>query len=100
MENVLTFNIIIKDRPEQTNTTAKKTKHKRRFKRTLIHIINLSKYELTHGETSLLSKGLNFIPTPKRNTQLNSYRTYYYLDRRLRLQYFFPPRLSYNHRIN
>ena len=40
------------DRPEQTNTTAKKTKHQRRFKRTLTHIINVSKYQLTHGETS------------------------------------------------
>ena len=67
------------DRSQQTNTTTKKTKHQRRFKRTLTHIISLSKYQLIPGEISLLSKGLNFIPAPKRNTQLNCYRTYYYL---------------------
>ena len=28
-------------------------------------IVNLSEYELDNDERSLLSKGLNFIPTPK-----------------------------------
>ena len=53
-------------RTKQTNTTAKETKHQRRFQRTITHIINISKYKLTPGETSLLPKGLNFIPTPKK----------------------------------
>ena len=46
------------------STTTEKTEHQRRFKRTLTYIIiNLSRYHLTPGEKSLLSKGLNFIPT-------------------------------------
>ena len=77
------------DRPEQTNTTAKKTKHQRRFKRTLTHIINLSKYLLTHGENSLLSKGLNFIPTPKKEHPAKLLQDILLFDRRLRLKYFF-----------
>ena len=46
------------DRLRPTSTTiTEKTKHQRRFKRTLTHnIINLSRYQLTPGETSLLSK--------------------------------------------
>ena len=37
-----------KNRPRQTNsTTIEKTKHHRSFKRTLTHIINLSKHHLT-----------------------------------------------------
>ena len=77
------------DRPEQTKTTAKKTKHQRRFKRTLTHIINLSKYQPTHGETSLLSKGLNFIPTPKKEHPAKLLQDILLFDRRLRLKYFF-----------
>ena len=43
-----------------------KRQNTRRFKRTLTHnIINLSRYQLTPGEISLLSKGHNFLPTPK-----------------------------------
>ena len=76
-------------RPKQTNTTTKEAKHQRRFKRTITLIINFSKYQLTPGETSLLSKGLNFISTPKKNTQQNYYRTYYCLIEDLRLKYFF-----------
>ena len=52
-------------RSKQTNSTTKETKHKRRFQRTITHITNISKYKLTPGETSLLSKGLNFIPKQK-----------------------------------
>ena len=76
-------------RPEQTNTTTKKTKHQRRFKRTLTYIINLSKHELTHGESSLLSKGLNFIPTPKKVHPAKLLRDILLFDRRLRIKYFF-----------
>ena len=76
-------------RPNQTNTTTKETKHQRRFKRTIIHIINLSKYQLTPGETSLLSKGLNFIPTPKKEHPAKLLQDILLFDRRLRLKYFF-----------
>ena len=79
------------DRSEQTNTTTKtkKTKHQRRFRRTLTHIINLSKYQLTPGEISLLSKGLNFIPTPKKECPAKLLQDILLYDRRLRLKYFF-----------
>ena len=77
------------NRPRQTDTTAKKTKHQRRFKRTLTHIINLSRYKLTPGEISLLSKGLNFIPTPKKDHPAKLLQDILLFDRRLRLKYFF-----------
>ena len=62
------------------STTTEKTKHLRRFKRTLTHnIINLSRHQLTPGEISLLSKGLNFIPRQIKNTKANLYWIFYYL---------------------
>ena len=54
------------DRLEQTNTTTKRQNTREGLRGPHTHIINLSKYQLTPGEISLLSKGLNFIPTPKR----------------------------------
>lgn len=47
-----------------TGTTTSKTK-KRRFQKRK-SIVNLSNYTLTKAETSILEKGLNFIPTPRR----------------------------------
>ena len=76
------------NRPRQTNTTSEKTKHQRRFKRTLTHIINLSKHKLTPGETSLLSKGLNFIPTHRKEHPAKLLQDILLFDRRLRLKYF------------
>ena len=52
-------------------------------------VINLSKYKLTEDEFSILSKGINFCPTPgspdpgELRTDLDS------LHRRLRLRYHF-----------
>ena len=76
-------------RTKQINTTANETKHQRRFQRTITHIINISKYKLTPGETSLLSKGLNFIPTPKKEHPVKLLQDILLFDRRLRLKYFF-----------
>ena len=76
-------------RTKQTNTTAKETKHQRKFQRTITHIINISKYKLTPGETFLLSKGLNFIPTSKREHPVKLLQDILLFDRRLRLKYFF-----------
>ena len=78
-------------RSKQTNPTTKETKHKRRFQRTLTHITNISKYKLTPGETSLLSKGLNFIPTPKKEHPVKLLQDILLFDRRIRLKYFFHP---------
>ena len=78
------------NRPRQTNTTTtEKTKQQRKFKRTLPLIINLSKYHLTPGETSLLSKGLNFIPTSKKEHPAKLLQHILLFDRKLRLKYFF-----------
>ena len=44
---------------------------------------------MTHGETSLLSKGLNFIPTPKKEHPAELLQDILLFDRRLRLKYFF-----------
>ena len=47
------------------NSGTKEVKHQCRFKKNQPNnIINLSSHTLTPGETSLLTKGLNFIPTP------------------------------------
>ena len=69
----------------QTNTTKEKTKHHKTFKRTLTHIINLSKHHLTPGETSLLSKELNFIPTPYKEHSAQLLQNIFLFDRKLRL---------------
>ena len=67
----------------------RKTKHQRKFKNTLTHIINLSKNHLTSGETSLFSKGLNFIPTPNKEHPAKLLQDILLFDRKLRLKYFF-----------
>ena len=77
-----------RSRPTSTTTT-EKTKHQRRFKRTLTNnIINLSRYHLTPRETSLLSKGLNFIPTPKKEHPAKLLQDILLFDRKLRLKYY------------
>ena len=49
------------------HTRQSDTKRNNRFKRFLPrNIINLSIYTLDKGEISLISKGLNFTPTPKK----------------------------------
>ena len=46
------------------STPLEKAIHQRGFTRTITHnITNISKHQLTPGEISLLSIGLNFIPT-------------------------------------
>ena len=83
------------NRSRQTNTATKKTKHQRRFKRTITHIINLSKYKLTPGEISLLSKELNFIPTPRKEHPAKLLQDILLFDRKLRLKYFFQQDTAY-----
>ena len=67
-----------------------KRQNTRRFKRSLTHnIINLSGYHLTPGETSLVSKGLNFISTPKKQHPTKLLQDVLLFDRKLRLKYYF-----------
>ena len=76
-------------RPSRSTTT-EKTKHQRRLKRTLTHnIISLSRYQLTPGEISLLSKGLNFIPRPNKEHPAKPLQDILLFDGKLRLKYFF-----------
>ena len=77
-----------RSRPTRSTST-EKTKHQRRFKRIPTHIINLSIHQLTPGETSLLSKGLNFIPTPNKEHPAKPLQDTLLFDRKLRLKYYF-----------
>ena len=52
-------------------------------------VINLSQYQLTPPEISLLSKGLNFIPTPGRDHPAIIIQDYLLFERKLRLKYHF-----------
>ena len=67
------------DQGPQGPQLQKRQNTRERFKRIITHnIINLSRHQLTHGETSLLSKGLNVIPTPKKkNIQPRFYKIFY-----------------------
>ena len=60
-----------------TGTTTSKTK-KRRFQKRK-SIVNLSNYTLTKAETSILEKGLNFIPTPNREHEARIVQVFYSL---------------------
>ena len=52
-------------------------------------IVNLSNHTLSKDEISLLSRGLNFCPTPTTYNQINTYRDTLLFCRRLRLKHFF-----------
>ena len=53
------------------------------------YIINLSQYKLNQDEISLLSKGLNFIQTPKPDHPAKILQDLLHFDRKLRLKYHF-----------
>ena len=63
---------------QQHKSSQKKCKNCR-YKKPNIPITNLSNHQLSRDEITLLSKGLNFIPTPKRDHPTKCYRTHYYL---------------------
>ena len=50
-------------------------------------IVNLSNYKLTKTETSLLEKGLNFIPTPNREHEARIVQDFLLFERKLRLHH-------------
>ena len=47
--------------------------------------MNLSNYKLTKHETSILEKGLNFIPTPSREHEVKILQDFLLFERKLRL---------------
>ena len=78
-----------RSRPPRSTST-EKAKHQKRFKRIITYnIINLSKYQLTPGEMSLLSKGLNFILTPHKEHPAKFLQDNLLFDRKVRVKYYF-----------
>ena len=80
-----------KETPERpTNHTSKQEKvyatRNRRYTHPRKHITNLSTYTPTIDEYKLLSKGLNFIPTPEREDPSILLQDFLLLDRKLRLK--------------
>lgn len=73
---------------DSTETTQQKRKN-RRFNRPKTNIINLSKYTLKPGELSLLNKGLNFIPTPRKDHPAKLLQDYLLFERKMRLKHHF-----------
>ena len=63
--------------------------HNHRFKKQKPPITNLSSYTLTKHQISLLSRGLNFIPTPRRDHPAKILQDIFLFDRKMRLKYHF-----------
>ena len=63
------------------------SKKQRRFKRQNHSIVNLSIHQLTKEETSILNKGLNFIPTPTIEHEAKIIQDFLLFERKLRLHH-------------
>ena len=61
------------------------------------NVINLSKRNLTKNDISLLSKGLQFVPTPKHFNKALLREELENFGRKLRLKWFF---YNYEHQFN
>ena len=66
-----------------------KKHHNCRFKKPKPPVINLSSHTLTKHQTSLLAKGFNSIPTPKKDHPAKILQDILLFDRKLRLKYYF-----------
>ena len=73
---------------QPTKTIQKKNRHYRKPTQPKF-IINSSQHILNQDEISLLSKGLNFIPTPKPDHPAKILQDLLLFDRKLRLKYHF-----------
>ena len=60
-----------------------------RYKKPNIPITNLSNHQLSRDEITLLSKGLNFIPTPRRDHPAKMLQDILLFDRKIKLKYHF-----------
>ncbi len=78
-------------REQHSQHTNRKKARNRRFTRKLDYdptaIVNLSNTQLSEDQKKLLSKGLNFIPTPRRDHPSKILQDYLLFDRRLRIHY-------------
>ena len=77
-----------KDKQQHNKPSQKKCKNCR-FKEPNIPITNLSNHQLSRDEISLLSKGLIFIPTPRRDHPAKMLQDILLFDRKIRLKYYF-----------
>ena len=76
--------------PYSNQQQPSKNKHKnRRYKKPNFPITNLSNHQLSKDEINLLSKVLNFIPTPRRDHPAKMLQDILLFDRRIRLRYHF-----------
>ena len=71
------------------NNQAKRNIKNCRYKKPNFPITNLSNHQLSKDEMNLLSKGLNFIPTPRRDHPAKMLQDILLFDRRIRLKYHF-----------
>ena len=71
---------------------SKKKHMNRRYQKPNPPITNLSNHHLSKDEINLLSKGLNFIPTPRRVHPAKMLQEILLFDRRVRLKYHFTDR--------
>ena len=78
---------------QQHKSGQKKCKN-HRYKKPNIAITNLSNHQLSRDEISLLSKGLNFIPTPRRDHPAKMLQDTLLFDRKIRLKYHFTNELD------
>ena len=85
------------EKETQTTSTFNKQQHKSgqkkckncRYKKPNIPITNLSNHQLSRDETNQLSKGLNFIQTPRRDHPAKMLQDILLFDRKIRLKYHF-----------
>ena len=81
---------------QQHKSSQKKFKNCR-YKKPNIPITNLSNHQLSRDDIILLSKGLNFIPTPKRDHPAKMLQDILLFDRKIRLKYHFCNDSDKNH---
>ena len=67
-------------------------KQTRRFENPTTNIVNLSSAQLNTYEKSLLSKGLNYIPTPAPQHAANILKEFLLFERKIRLNHYFRER--------
>ena len=66
----------------QLQQPSQKKHHNHRFKKPKPPIINLSSHTLTKYQLSLLSKGLNFVPTPRKDHPAKTLQDILLFDRK------------------
>ena len=74
------------NQPQQPH---QKKHHNCRFKKPKPPITNLSSHTLTKPQITLLTKGLNFIPTPRKDHPTKTLQDILLFDRKIRLKYHF-----------